>query len=199
VRDQLERAPADLARAMVLPLLSRVAAALGFSRVSIEQPGDIPSDIEDLVAATARLVRSRHPRSADFLRVRWFGAPDTTWNFATARDQRGRLKGFIVFGPDLEPPEGTASVRGTVVDLLAVDAAATTALLRHAWRFLRAEGCDVVAFDHLDPRPWSRGADLRAGFFPVEAGPLVTVDEPDGPGGQDPVFWHLTSGDIDRT
>jgi hypothetical protein len=189
VRDRVERRPADLTRSVLLPLMSRVVSTFGGGAV-VETPSEVPADIDEF-ATRSTAVSHAHPLTASYLERRWFDAP-SEWALAVARDRNGKLTGYAVYGPDPAPPDDIASNRGMVVDLFGLDPSATTSLLRHCWAALRKRGCDVVAFDHSDPRPWSRRSHLRAGFWPVEAGPKVTIERE---AGVEPVFWYLTRAD----
>ena len=113
------------------------------------------------------------------------------------RGSRGdRLTGWVVYGVSPFDAPGAAHI----ADLLAVDHGTTRALLAFAADALESTGHDVVGFECVDPRPWSRSAWLRAGFLPRGTGPNLvfrpkTDDLIESAGRLE--SWYLTIGDSD--
>jgi hypothetical protein len=91
--------------------------------------------------------------------------------------------------------------RGRIVDLLALDAEATRALVCDAFDRLVGLGCERVVFDYHDPRSWARRALLRSGFLPWRGDINLICGSLSARAGALPErmeAWYLTRGDTDR-
>ena len=171
-------------------LVDRRAPAVEFERV--QDPGQ---EFDSLAAASASFASCIRVRDARYVRWRWIDNPTGQWSVWSAW-RAGELMGWIVTGQRRGDPPST----GRIVDLLAPDARTMRQLLSFAATDHRAAGRGLVTFELNDPRPFSRGACLRAGFLPRGIAPNVTLRilDPALKGVADRIdAWYLTMGDTD--
>ncbi len=198
VREDRPSLPRPAAAAVAAACRTALASARS-SRRQLADVADLDPDgalgrefdhLDEEFANTARCVRRR---SARHVAWRWLQHPDRDWTLTTARDGRGDLVGFVVFG--------TIGERGRVVDLAAIDATTQTCLLAHAVRALTGTAVERVSLELLDPRPWSARSVRRIGMWCRGEGPNVMI------GGAKLAFrdavhdrgsWYLTIGDSDH-
>jgi hypothetical protein len=185
--------------APVVPAALAARALLGGRGVRVAPLGELGAEVDELAAESAGYARCIRVRDAAYLRWRWLEQPGSAWSMLAAHGRDGSLRGIAVVGQDPGFEHGGGPV-GRVVDLLAADRGATTALLRAATGALRAAGCAIATFDYLDPRPWSASACRRAGFLERGVGPSMitgrTGVSDDHPAGSRE-SWYLTRGDSD--
>jgi hypothetical protein len=185
--------------APVVPAALAARARFGGRGVRVKPLGELGAEVDALAGESAGYARCIRVRDADYLRWRWLEQPGSSWSVLAARGGDGSLRGIAVVGQDPGSEHGGAPV-GRIVDLLAGDRGATTALLRAAAGALRAAGCAIATFDYLDPRPWSGSACRRAGFLERGVGPSMitgrTGVSEDHPAGSRE-SWYLTRGDSD--
>ena len=185
----IHRSLALAARAARLPLDVR--------RPIVERVEDLPADIDALAEASRNYAPFLRVRDERYLRWRWLDNPRGDWAVWTVRGSPGKALGGIAIAGVADLELGRT---GRIVDLLAVDAASTTALLTAIAADAERQGADVVTFEYVDPRRWSRWACLAAGFLPRGVGPIVlelrTSDRArQGPSGF--AAWYATFGDTD--
>ena len=183
----------------VPPALAATARLGGGGRLRVEALVDPGAEVDELAAESARYARCIRTRDAAYLRWRWLEQPGSGWRLLAARDRDGGLRGVAAVGADPGAEHGGASL-GRISDLLARDAAATTALLRAAVAELRRAGCSIAVLDYLDPRPWARSACRRAGFVERGIGPSIATGGTALPPSHPARWresWYLTRGDSD--
>ena len=150
-------------------------------------------EVDELAAEAAAYAVCMRIRDSAYLRWRWLERPEGHVTVLAARTRAGRLSGYAVIGVESD------GAVGRVLDLLATDKASLRGLLRRSLSDLTAEGCEVVTFDYLDPRPWPRSVLRLAGFTcrpGKNMGALCT--SPDvGPAPELLESWYLTRGDTD--
>jgi SAM-dependent methyltransferase len=179
-------------------------AAQGFATLASTRPGalaqgsirDPGSEFDELARQSADFARCVRVRDASYVRWRWLDEPDTRTDVVGVHGNRGELRGFVAWDMALE--NGARYAR--ILDMLAVDFAATRALLVGVARAARLHEAERVECMLHDPRRWSRAALISAGFLP--AGASVNVfcgsfgtQAPHAPLSLD--SWYLTQGDVD--
>ncbi|MEA3077595.1 MAG: hypothetical protein QOF60_2503 [Actinomycetota bacterium] len=179
-------------------------AALAAARYAARRPAggrtiavcpEAGNEFDDLAERSTRFAPCIRVRDREYVQWRWFDVPGGRWTVAAAHEG-DRLTGWVAYGVSHFDAPG----RGHVADLLAGDHGTTRALLAFAADALEADGKVEVAFDCLDPRPWSRSAYYRAGFVPRGQGPNImirrTADDISHRA-RDLDNWYLTIGDSD--
>ncbi len=182
----------------VLRSVTRCAAwlaSLGPSFVRVERLVKLDEEIDLLAEASASFAPCIRVRDSAYLQSRWREMPgNNSWEYWAARDRRGRLRGWVIFGED------PCSTRGLITDILAADAGATRALVRLALRRLRQRGCSGVELQLHDRRPWVKRALLRSGLLPRGHETVVVTNAFSAqvePISSNLGNWYLTLSDID--
>ena len=170
-------------------------ASVGPSFVRVERLVSLDEEIDLLAEASASFAPCIRVRDSAYLQSRWREMPgNNSWEYWAARDRRGRLRGWVIFGED---PRSTP---GLITDILAADAGATRALVRLAVRRLRERGSIGVRLQLHDRRPWVKRALLRSGLLPRghESVVLTTAFSAQvEPVSSNLGNWYLTLSDID--
>jgi hypothetical protein len=152
------------------------------------------AEVDELAAQAAAYSACMRIRDSAYLRWRWLERPEGHVTVFSSRTKAGRLSGYAVIGV-----EHDGRRIGRVLDLLASDKASLRGLLRRSLSDLTAEGCEVITFDYLDPRPWPRSV-LRLAGFACRPGKTMTVLCTSSDAGLAPGLlesWYLTRGDTD--
>jgi hypothetical protein len=170
-------------------------ASRGPSFVRVEPLRSLDDEVDALAETSASFAPCIRVRDSAYLQWRWHEMPgNEQWESWAARDRRGRLRGWVVFGED--PRSG----RGLITDILATDAGATRRLVRLAVRRLRERGCTGVQLQIHDRRRWVKRALLRSGLLPRGHESVVVTNAfstrvEQLTGNID--NWYLTLGDVD--
>jgi hypothetical protein len=156
----------------------------------------LPDDaaLDDLARRSAGFARCIRRRDAAHVRWRW-AEESYRWEFVSAHDRKGRLRGWAVYGsPEHENV-------GVIIDVLVDSPHALRSLVSFAADDLARGGAEMVLLRLLDPRRWVAPALLAAGFLRRGEGPYVVTHQqrPDfGEGCTERASWYLTAGDADR-
>jgi GNAT superfamily N-acetyltransferase len=153
----------------------RAAVGAGRERgAAVEEIGIDSSEFAtaaDALAEESRnLVAIGRVRDAGYQRWRW-ARPGSSWRAFVVRGDDG-VAGVAV-AERSTTSDGIARAR--IVDLFAVDEAATVRLLDGVATTFESDGAGLVTFEYADPRRWSRRACYRAGFLPRGDGPCTIV------------------------
>jgi hypothetical protein len=164
--------------------------------VRVEPLLELGDEVDALAEASAGFAPCIRVRDSAYLQWRWRDMPgEQGWEVWAARDRRGRLLGWVVFGQD------PRSTQGLVTDILATNAGATRALLRLAVRRLREQNCSTVRVPLHDERPWVKRALLRSGLLPRRSERVVITNAFSSEVEQlteKMSHWYLTLGDVDE-